>query len=356
VSKARIPARLRELIRAQSQYRCGYCRSAETVTGVSLEIEHLIPEAAGGSSDEKNLWLACVTCNKIKSDQTHARDPITDRRLRLFNPRTQIPMFFKYTARFVLFLSFFPCAQTSAIRLPQTGFLSRTVTVNGTTYRYQVYVPADFTPKKKWPVILFLHGAGERGDDGSVHTQVGIGAAIRQHPERFPCVVVMPQCRRNQVWFGEMEQQALQALAQTMKEFNGDPQRVYLTGLSMGGYGTYYLAARHPGKFAAIAPICGGAVPPPTFPFPPDAATQVPAKQPYATIAKRLGKIPVWIFHGDADHVIPVTESRQMAEALRKLGAAVKYTEYPDVNHNSWDRAYAEPEFIPWLLSHRLGK
>lgn len=90
MSKTTIPTRLRKLIRLQGQNRCGYCRSAETVTGISLEIEHLIPEAAGGSSDEKNLWLACVACNKIKSDQTHGRDPITGRRLRLFNPRTQI--------------------------------------------------------------------------------------------------------------------------------------------------------------------------------------------------------------------------------------------------------------------------
>lgn len=246
--------------------------------------------------------------------------------------------------------------QTNFLLGTETAFLNRTVTVNGTAYRYQVYVPVDFTPKKKWPVILFLHGAGERGDDGSTHTQVGIGAAIRQHPERFPCIVVMPQCRRGQVWFGEMEQQALQALDQTLKEFNGDPQRVYLTGLSMGGYGVYYGAARHPGKFAALVPICGGVVPPPAFPFPTEAATQVPTQQPYAAIAKRLGKILVWIFHGDADPVIPVTESRQMAEALRKVGATVKYTEYPGVNHNSWDQAYADPELLPWLLAQRLGK
>lgn len=89
MSKTTIPSRLRKLIRAQGQYRCGYCRSAETVTGISLEIEHLIPEAAGGASDEKNLWLACVTCNKIKSAQTHGRDPVSGRRVRLFNPRTQ---------------------------------------------------------------------------------------------------------------------------------------------------------------------------------------------------------------------------------------------------------------------------
>jgi predicted peptidase len=243
------------------------------------------------------------------------------------------------------------CAKTDSTFMTATGFLSRTVTVSATTYRYQVYVPADFTPKKKWPVILFLHGAGERGDDSEQQTQVGIGPAIRQHPERFPCIVVFPQCRFGDVWFGDMEAQALKALEQSLKEFNGDAQRVCLTGISMGGYGTWYLAAQNPGRFAAIAPICGGVVPPPTFPFPPDAVTQVPTEKPYETIAQRIGKTPVWIFHGDADPTIPVTESRQMAAALEKLGGNVKYSEYEGVNHNSWDRAYGEPEFVAWLLS-----
>jgi predicted peptidase len=153
-----------------------------------------------------------------------------------------------------------------------------------------------------------------------------------------------------------METQALKALEQSLKEFNGDAQRVYLTGISMGGYGSWHLAARHPQKFAAIAPICGGVVPPPTFPFPQAAAAHVPTEKPYETIAQQIGKTPVWIFHGDADPVIPVEESRQMAAALEKFGGAVKYTEYEGVNHNSWDRAYAEPEFVAWLLSHWLEK
>jgi predicted peptidase len=265
-------------------------------------------------------------------------------------------MFHKIAREFFLPVLVFACVKTDSTPMPATGFLSRTVTVNATTYRYQVYVPADFTPNKKWPIILFLHGAGERGDDGEQQTQVGLGPAIRQHPERFPCIVVFPQCRYNNVWFGDMETQALQALEQSIKEFNGDAQRVYLTGISMGGYGTWYLAARHPQKFAAIAPVCGGVVPPPMFPFPPAAAAHVPTEKPYETIAQRIGKTPAWIFHGDADPTIPATESRQMAAALEKLGGNVKYTEYEGVNHNSWDRAYAEPELVPWLLSHRLER
>ncbi len=265
-------------------------------------------------------------------------------------------MFHKLARKFFLPVLVLACSKSASIPMPKTGFLNRNVTVNATTYRYQVYVPTDFTPKKKWPVILFLHGAGERGDDGVQQTEVGLGPAIRQHPERFPCIAVFPQCRFGNVWFGDMETQALQALEQSLKELNGDVQRVYLTGISMGGYGTWYLAARHPGKFAAIAPICGGVVPPPTFPFPPAAATEVPAEKPYETIAQRIDKTPVWIFHGDADPTIPVNESRQMAAALQKLGGKVKYTEYEGLKHNSWDRAYAEPEFVSWLISHQLEK
>ncbi|MDZ7289286.1 MAG: alpha/beta hydrolase-fold protein [candidate division KSB1 bacterium] len=262
--------------------------------------------------------------------------------------------FFNRTQEFFLLLAAVACTKPPHVPVPTTGFLNRTVTVDTTTYRYQVYLPANFTSRKKWPIILFLHGAGERGDDGLLQTQVGIGAAIRQHAERFPCLVVFPQCRPNKVWAGEMETQALAALDQTVKEFNGDPEQIYLTGLSMGGYGTWQFAARHPGKFAALVPICGGVIPPADFPFPPEAAAQIPADKPYETIAAKIGKTPVWIFHGDADQAIPVSESRQMNEALQVLGGNVKYTEYPGIGHNSWDKAYAEPELMTWLLSQKL--
>ena len=239
-------------------------------------------------------------------------------------------------------------------RKRETGFLNRTVTSVKQEYRYQVYVPWNWVKSKKWPVILFLHGAGERGDDGLIQTQVGIGAAIRRFPDRFPSVVVMPQCRRNSWWtHPEMEAMALKALDETIKEFNGDPERLYLTGLSMGGYGTWSIGSKFPAKFAALAPICGGVRPPSRLP--PQTASQFsdPGADAYKIVAHKIGKTPVWIFHGGADQVVPVAESRLMSEALKEAGGNIKYSEYEGVGHNSWDRTYAEPDFMPWLMSHR---
>jgi predicted peptidase len=235
----------------------------------------------------------------------------------------------------------------------QTGFLDRTVAVAGTEYKYQVFVPDNWTPKKKWPVILFLHGAGERGDDGLVQTEVGIGTAIRRYRSRVPAIVVMPQCRKDAWWASDaMGDVAMAALAQEQKEFHGDPQRVYLTGLSMGGYGTWYLAGQYPGKFAAIAPICGGIL------MPDLARKQSPDHmKPYTEAASKIGKFtPVWIFHGGDDPVVPPSESQRMAAAMKALGGEVKYTEYPGVGHNSWEKAYAEPELFIWMLSKMISR
>jgi len=237
-------------------------------------------------------------------------------------------------------------------RKSETGFLNRTVNTGGSTYRYQVFVPANWDKHKKWPVLLFLHGAGERGEDGLLQTEVGIGHAIRTGAAQFQFIVVMPQCWTNKLWTDSgMQGQALTALEQSIKEFHGDRDRVYLSGLSMGGYGTWDLAAKYPGKFAALAVICGGIHGPQRFQELHVSLVDVPkVTDPYAEVARRIGKTPVWIFHGDADPAVPVEESRKMVEALRAANANMKYSEYPGVGHNSWDKAYAAPEFIPWLL------
>lgn len=256
----------------------------------------------------------------------------------------------------VLSLLLAPCALA---RKTETGFLDRTVTVSGKSYRYQVFVPVNFQAKKSWPVILFLHGYGERGDSGILQTDVGLGHAIRKYPGNFPFVVVMPQCRADNetTWIDhDMERQALFALEATIKEFHGDRTRVYLTGLSMGGYGTWDMAAKYPQRFAAFVPICGGIRGPQRLPQLHSSVVDDPTvSDPYAETAKRIGKTPVWIFHGADDPAVPVEESRKMAAALQAAGGNVKYTEYPGTGHDSWDKAYAEPELMEWLLAQHLA-
>jgi len=244
----------------------------------------------------------------------------------------------------------------SAAARVDTGFLDRTVKISGKSYHYQVYVPADFRTKKSWPVILFLHGSGERGSDGLLQTEVGLPRAIRQNASRFPFVVVIPQCSNDTTWDApDMEAQAMAALDASVKEFHGDPSRVYLTGMSMGGYGVWQFAVDHPGRFAALVPVCSGVRPLSDMPELQVRLADNPKNtDPYAEIAHHVGRTPVWIFHGDADDAVPVEEARHMAAALKAAGGNYKYTEYPGVGHNSWDKAFYEPDLVPWLLAHSL--
>jgi poly(3-hydroxybutyrate) depolymerase len=141
-----------------------------------------------------------------------------------------------------------------------TGFLNRSIEINGSTYKYQVYLPETWNPHQSWPMILFLHGSGERGSDGMDETQVGLPNAIRSHPERWPFVVVMPQDPYYHHYWTDHDimTMAMAAFDAEVREFHGDPQRLYLTGLSLGGYGTWEIAKNYPGKFAAVVPVSGG--------------------------------------------------------------------------------------------------
>lgn len=231
----------------------------------------------------------------------------------------------------------------------ETRFLNRTVTSDGVAYRYVVSVPADWNVDRSWPIVLFLHGSNERGEDGIVQSYVGLALVVRKYPERFPAIVVMPQCRRGVDWKSPaMEAQSLAALNASMKEFRGDPRRVFLTGFSMGGYGTWSIAAKYPNRFAAIVVVCGGI----QWPTPP----RITKEEPYEAIAGKVAGIPTWVFHGNADRNVLVTESREMVKLLRDLRADVRYTEYDGVAHESWDRAYSEPELPIWLFSKRLNE
>jgi predicted peptidase len=249
-------------------------------------------------------------------------------------------------------------ASAAFARKQETGFLDRTLSLHSASYKYQVFLPENWSSNKKWPIILFLHGAGERGSDGLIQTQVGIATAIRIDRSRFPAIVVIPQCLKDGWWTQlEMEAVALAALSAATKEFKGDAKHTYLTGLSMGGYGSWDLATKYPGKFAAIVPICGGLVLPENLrKLRPDLAKdsyEENAKS-YADVAAKIGKTPVWIFHGGDDPVVPVEGSRRMEAALKAAGGDVRLTVYPGVGHNSWDKAYAEPELMTWMLSKSL--
>ena len=233
----------------------------------------------------------------------------------------------------------------------ETGFLDRSVVFGGQTYRYQIFVPPSYVPTQRWPVILFLHGAGERGSDGYIQTQVGLAPAIRQNPSRFPAIAVFPQSPAESSWTGAIARMALAALDKTMREYQTDPTRVYLTGLSMGGNGTWYIAYRNPKRFAAIAPICGWISP--GFWKAADPVVPADSGETFSAFGRQLRQTPTWIFHGEVDPAVPVEESRKSFGALQEVGAPVQYTELPGTGHNSWDPAYGSPKFWTWFLAQR---
>ena len=229
-------------------------------------------------------------------------------------------------------------------------FLERSIEVGAATHRYQVFVPAD--RRARAPVILFLHGSGERGSDNRKQVDVGIGDHVRAHAADFPAIVVFPQAPDGSEW-NQVADIVMAQLDAATREFDGDPERTYLTGLSMGGFGTWDYALREPARFAALVPICGGLVAAtrPSL----NVAAIAGASDPYATAARRLRDIPAWIFHGAKDDLVPPEYSRRMHAALRAAGARdVRYTEFPDANHNSWDPAYLEtPALWTWLFEQR---
>lgn len=241
-------------------------------------------------------------------------------------------------------------AQPTPVAQVDTGFLDRSLMFDGEHYRYQVYLPRDYVSRSDWPVTLFLHGSGERGSDGMRQTLVGLAPAIRQQPERFPMIAVFPQARPDRRWTGGQSAMALAALRRTLAEFRTDARRIYLTGLSMGGHGSWYLAYRHPELFAALLPICGWVTRPNDYP-----ETVVPPSDgpPMAALVRRLGRLPIYLVHGEMDSAVSVQGSREPAAALKAAGAPVRYAELIGTHHNSWDAAYASDDVLQWLLAQR---
>lgn len=192
---------------------------------------------------------------------------------------------------------------------------------------YLLYLPGGYEAKEEWPLMIFLHGAGERGSDiekVKVH-----GPPKIVETGNMPFIILSPQCPADQ-WWNIRDLDYL--LEEVLKNHNIDKNRIYLTGLSMGGFGTFAWAAEHPERFAAIAPICGGGDP---------------------RMARALADIPAWVFHGAKDKVVPITGSSEMVDALKELDADVKFTIYPEAGHDSWTETYDNPKLYEWFLSHK---
>lgn len=194
---------------------------------------------------------------------------------------------------------------------------------------YLVYTPENYSTDsdKSWPLLIFLHGAGERGEDLDRVKFHGPPKLIEAGKE-FPFVIVSPQVPERSWWQPALVQQIIMKI---ITEYNIDRKRIYLTGLSMGGYGTWETAMRFPELFAAIAPICGGGD---------------------TTLISNIKDIPVWNFHGAKDNVVPIERSEMLVEALRKAGGNVKFTVYPEATHDSWTETYNNMELYSWFLSH----
>lgn len=211
------------------------------------------------------------------------------------------------------------------------GFLAKTVRVNDKEFRYVVYVPTVYEHGKPMPAIVFLNGKGECGTDG--WRQVfHFGSAIMLDAARWPFIVMFPQKQSPDTQWEDEESMVMAVIEKTRREYSLDEARLYLTGLSQGGHGTWAIAAKHPDLFAAIAPICG-----------------------YGEkwMAEKLARMPVWCFHGDADTTVPVERSLEMVQWLKEVGNSPKLTIYPGVGHNSWDKAYREENLGAWFLQHR---
>jgi predicted peptidase len=223
----------------------------------------------------------------------------------------------------------------------KSGFLDKKFKNDDDTMSpYVVFVPAGYDGSKAVPVILFLHGAGETKGGQKMPAEVGLGPHIKGRREKtFPAIVVFPQSEKR-TWQADSPdaKRAIAMLDATMKEYKCDPARVYLTGLSMGGYGTWSNAAGHADRWAAIVPVCGGVR---------------GGSSAEDNVAEKIKDIPCWVWHGDKDPAVPVDLSREMVAALKKAGGNPRYTELAWITHSSWDAAYASDDLYAWLFAQK---
>ncbi|MCX6234091.1 MAG: prolyl oligopeptidase family serine peptidase [Bacteroidetes bacterium] len=197
---------------------------------------------------------------------------------------------------------------------------------NKTRVHYLLYLPVDYEKSNQsWPLMLFLHGAGERGTNLDLVKKHGPPMLV-ENGQQFPFIILSPQCAEDHIW---SSRSLIKLIRYAMKTYHVNKGRIYVTGISMGGHGTWELACKHPDYFAAIAPVCGYGNPSKTV---------------------HLKKVPVWVFHGARDDVVPVIKSEVMVNALKKEGGQVRFTIYPDAGHDAWTDTYNNPELYKWLL------
>lgn len=258
------------------------------------------------------------------------------------------------------FLLFIACLSANAQR--NEVFLKGMLVQGDDTMRYRILFPESYDTSKKYPVVFFLHGAGERGSDNE--KQLIHGSKLFLQPENqknYPAIIIFPQCHTAGYWSNVLRaeenpvagkdrfyflpstvsatrdmQMLMQLVNYVLHSYPVNKEQVYAGGLSMGGMGTFELVNRMPGIFAAAFPICGGG--------------------DTALVNAKMVKTKWWIFHGAKDDVVDPKFSRHMAEALKRKNASVRYTVYPEANHNSWDAAFAEPELLSWLFSQRKSR
>jgi predicted peptidase len=201
--------------------------------------------------------------------------------------------------------------------------------------KYLQYLPAGYgeEPGKKWPLILFLHGAGERGDKIRLVKKHGIPRVVEKL--HLPFVTISPQCPPDH-WWSDFLPVLDDLVTRAIETLNVDPRRVYLTGLSMGGFGTWHMAVEYPNRFAAIAPICGGGAW--MYGFPERVET--------------IAHLPIWVFHGAKDRTVPLKASREMVRQLKACKSDVRFTIYPEAGHDSWTETYNNPALYEWFLAH----
>ena len=207
-------------------------------------------------------------------------------------------------------------------------------TVQEVDLNYLLFLPESYNndQETKWPLILFLHGIGERGNDLELLKIHGIPKIVEKE-KKFPFIAISPQCPADYDWRDEViQKKLLNLLIKTLNNYRVDKDRVYITGLSMGGYGTWALATKRPDLFAAAVPICGGGEP---------------------STASLMKNLPIWVFHGARDEVVLPEESEKMVRALQKVKGKVRYTLYPNAYHDSWTETYANQELYNWLLTHK---